>query len=369
MKTKIVFLLNKMIVGGIETVFITLIDDLLKTSRYDISVIVKLPVTEPFYLDFFKTRGLPVFFLREKKTSSFCAKLRWKFEMAKRKRLLIKELSSADVVVDYTNCSFANSLMNIKTPKIGWYHGASSVYRQMVKHKDVFNVYDKFVCLTHSACDDFIAQYPSHKQKIVQIYNPFNYQRIQQRAENASSIPLEKFFCFVARMDANDKDHETVIKAFTRFLQNNPEAKLYLIGDGPNRSNLEKMVEDFHVEKNIVFTGTLTNPYGYMKGAIANILSSYNEGFGVVLVEAQALKTLNIATDCPNGPAEILLHGKGGILFPVGDVNCLEKALADVWNNKIDREEMVENAYISLERFSLEKITPQIEDLFRSVLK
>ena len=227
-------------------------------------------------------------FLRDKKPSSFLAKLKWKFEVAKRKRLFAQELSSADVVIDFSNCSFANSLVNLKIPKIGWYHCASSIYSQIVKRivkrNDVFNVYDKFVCLTHSACDDFIAQNPLHKQKIVQIYNPINYQRIQKKAESASNIPLEKFFCFVARMDGNDKDHETVIKAFTRFLQNNPEAKLYLIGDGPNRPNLEKMVEDFHAEKNIIFTGTLTNPYGYMKGAIANILSSFNEGFGVVLV-------------------------------------------------------------------------------------
>lgn len=77
--------------------------------------------------------------------------------------------------------------------------------------------------------------------------------------------------------------------------------------------------------KRIVFTGALNNPYGIMRGAIANILSSESEGLPTLLLESVALGVPCISSKCKNGPREILLNGRGGLLFETGDANALAK--------------------------------------------
>ena len=73
--------------------------------------------------------------------------------------------------------------------------------------------------------------------------------------------------------------------------------------------------------------------------------------------------TLNIASDCPNGPREILLDGKAGVLFKPGNVDELAKALSDVWNKKINVKTMINNTTKSLSRFDADNIVSQIMDL------
>ncbi|WP_264082486.1 glycosyltransferase [Nostoc sp. CENA543] len=73
--------------------------------------------------------------------------------------------------------------------------------------------------------------------------------------------------------------------------------------------------------------GFQKNPYAYMAKASVFALSSAWEGFGNVLVEAMALGTPVVSTDCPSGPAEILNHGKYGLLVPVGDDAAMAEAI------------------------------------------
>jgi glycosyltransferase involved in cell wall biosynthesis len=77
----------------------------------------------------------------------------------------------------------------------------------------------------------------------------------------------------------------------------------------------------------VALPGFVKNPYKYMKRAAVFVLSSRWEGFGMVLVEAMALGTPVVSTDCPSGPAEILKGGKWGRLVPVGNVDALAQAI------------------------------------------
>ena len=71
------------------------------------------------------------------------------------------------------------------------------------------------------------------------------------------------------------------------------------------------------------------------KRAGAFVLSSKWEGFGNVLVEAMALGTPVVSTDCPSGPAEILENGRWGRLVPVGDVYALAEAIIATLDDKL----------------------------------
>ena len=80
------------------------------------------------------------------------------------------------------------------------------------------------------------------------------------------------------------------------------------------------------------FEGFVPNPLPYMRAADAFVLSSRSEGFGNVIVEAMGCGTPVISTDCPHGPADILVHGEFGILVPPRD----PEALAPAFNRILD---------------------------------
>ena len=124
------------------------------------------------------------------------------------------------------------------------------------------------------------------------------------------------------------KDFPTLIRAFA-LVRKKRAARLMILGEGEERPKLEALVRELGLEREVTLPGFVDNPYKYMKRAAVFVLSSKWEGFGNVLVEAMALGTPVVSTDCPSGPAEILENGRWGRLVPVGDVYALAEAIIE----------------------------------------
>lgn len=159
------------------------------------------------------------------------------------------------------------------------------------------------------------------------------------------------------------KDFGTLIRAFA-LVRNHVEARLMILGDGEERKSLEGLVRELGLECDVALPGFVDNPYKYMKRARVFVLSSLWEGFGNVLVEALALGTPVVSTDCPNGPSEILVGGRYGRLVPPGDHWALAQAIIDELRSRGNRDKEEKRARVqrALE-FSVEKIVDQYEAL------
>lgn len=170
--------------------------------------------------------------------------------------------------------------------------------------------------------------------------------------------------CAVSRL-SGDKDIITLLNAFDEFwiLNNKPDVKLVLVGNGDRTNFYKKYAYELKSKKQILFVGSTNNPYVYMKYALAHILSSYGEGFGLVLIEAMVVGALNIASNCKYGPREILLDGRGGLLFEPGDVCALAKHMTDVYNNAVDVKKMIAESTKALKRFDSKAIIKEIKFL------
>jgi glycosyltransferase involved in cell wall biosynthesis len=158
-----------------------------------------------------------------------------------------------------------------------------------------------------------------------------------------------------------------MLLGFDKFMRDNnfPDVSLYIIGDGPAKAHTMKLANCLQSCNHIIFTGTMPEPFGYIAGAMANVLSTPHEGLGMTLVEAAVCKTLNIASDAKSGPREILMNGDAGLLFPTGDFDALAARLTDVYNKKIDCKKMIDNATRGLSRFKYETIAKKVLDLLK----
>ena len=107
-------------------------------------------------------------------------------------------------------------------------------------------------------------------------------------------------------------------------------ARLIILGEGEDRPKLEALVRELGLEEDVALPGFVDNPYKYLKRAAVFVLSSRWEGLPTVLIEALALGTPVVATDCPSGPAEILKGGRWGRLVAVGDINGIAKAIKEM---------------------------------------
>lgn len=146
-----------------------------------------------------------------------------------------------------------------------------------------------------------------NKKLIKRIYNPYI------KKINNKNFKKKKYFLSIGRL-RKQKDHSTLLKAFKIFSVKNPEYKLIILGHGNLKKSLEKLSRNLKISTNVQFKGWVSNTTPYLKKAKIFILSSIYEGLGNVLLDAINYNVPCISTNCPSGPSEILLNGRGGYL-------------------------------------------------------
>jgi len=154
------------------------------------------------------------------------------------------------------------------------------------------------------------------------------------------------------------KDQRTLIEAFS-IARRSRTMRLVILGEGPQRPVLEKLLRQLHVEKDVLMPGFVENPYCWMAKSNVFVLPSRWEGLPTVLVEAMACGLPAVATDCPGGTSEILEGGRYGCLTPVGNAPAMAEAMLGLLDRPLDPATLRKRA----EDFSLEKAVAQYFDL------
>lgn len=193
------------------------------------------------------------------------------------------------------------------------------------------------------------------------IYNPIVTPEILEKSQQPIEHPWFQpgelpVILGVGRLEAQ-KDFPNLIHAFAQVRKKKP-CRLVILGSGRDRLELDELVKKLDLKQDVAFLGFVDNPYAYIAKAAVYVLSSAWEGFGNVLVEAMALGTPVVATDCPHGPAEILAQGKYGFLVPVGDPNAMSEAIFQVLSGNIKQ---IDKTWLN--QFKLENITKQYLEL------
>ena len=183
-----------------------------------------------------------------------------------------------------------------------------------------------------------------NKNKIKYIYNPY-----------INEINKKKFKKFnyiinIARL-RKQKDHKTLLEAFQIFSRQNKKYKLLILGHGNLECKLKLQCKKLGILDKVIFKGWVKNTETYLKKSKIFVLSSVYEGLGNVLIDAINFDVPCVSTNCPSGPGEILLNGKGGYLTLVKSPQQLADKM--IYSIKNYSKSLKKNSFAkkSLDRF------------------
>ena len=228
----------------------------------------------------------------------------------------------------------------------------ASVYLTPLAAKLFYPWADGIIAVSEGTAQDLsqVTNIPSERIQV--IYNPVATPEIFTQAREPVEHPWFKsgeppVILAVGRLYPQ-KDYPVLIRAFAQVRKVRP-ARLVILGDGPEKQNLQTLIHELGIEADVALLGFVENPYAYMARAGVFTLSSAWEGLPTVIIEAMAVGTPVISTNCKSGPAEILADGKYGLLTPVGDSKAMAEAILSVLSGN---QKTIESSW--LHQFSLE---------------
>lgn len=184
------------------------------------------------------------------------------------------------------------------------------------------------------------------------------------RAEYAEEH--EKILLHISNFRAVKRVHD-VVTVF-HAVQEQVAAKLLLIGEGPEWSNVYKQVEDLGLQDRVIFLGKQDEVAQTISLADLLLLPSEKESFGLVALEAMACGVPTIATRA-GGLPEVVAHGETGYLSAIGDTEDMAQHALRLLT---DEQRAAQFRHACLERartlFSAQKIVAEYEDVYRDVL-
>lgn len=160
---------------------------------------------------------------------------------------------------------------------------------------------------------------------------------------------------------------EDVLKTFDKVRKEIP-VKLILVGDGPERGNIEKLCRELNTCNDIFSLGKLIDPKEILSVGDLFMLPSETESFGLAALEAMAMKMPVISTNT-GGLPEVNEHGITGFLSNVGDVDDMAKNTIHLLSNDELLTKFKFQAFEKAKQFDIAYILPQYEKLYNQVTK
>lgn len=148
------------------------------------------------------------------------------------------------------------------------------------------------------------------------------------------------------------KDYPTLLSAFARVRQARP-ARLCVLGEGPERAQLEARVRELGLGADVWLAGFDKNPFRYMARAQLLLHASRAEGMPGAQIQAMACGLPVVSTDCEFGPREVIRDGDNGYLAPVGDAAALAGRVERLLADEALRARMSKAARRSVARFAV----------------
>ena len=346
--------------GGTERVAVQLANALQEEDTYDICIIsLTEQQKEPFYP---LHPDIQRFWLSKKWLNPgpgylpLIGKLR-KFLKEKQIDIII----DIDIVLDVLAIPATRGL---KTKVVSWEHFTvdfelSVLYRKLILQYSVKRS-DYVVVLTDGDQEEYQNRL-GRRNAICRIYNPVAYELIEE-----SEVEKQKMILSVGRL-VPEKGIEYLKKVSLPILEQHPDWRWLLLGDGIERENLEAFIREHHLQNRLILKGNVENVDDYLKQARIFVVTSKYEGLGLSMLEARAMKVPCVSFDVKMGPRELIHHEVDGYLVPPFDCEEMAKKIETLINDPKLGEQFAEKAFLCMDEFEPKKVTKQWVDIIESL--
>ena len=315
MKAKIVFVLNTLGGGGIARVVTTLANQIAMQGSYEVYLLVMHKRKRLYEVhDEVKV-------IEHSAERNQIGKARYILNSVLFIRRSVRQIGTCTVVA---NGEWLNSFVYLSLMGLGrkvFFADHSNPERA---HQSPFAWVDRLVyprvngvlVLSEAAKRKVREQYGQHR--VLKLDNPVLFPELL-------NTPRKPVVLCMGRLSP-EKGQDILIKAFARTKN---DWKLWFLGDGPFREELELLVKKEGIEERVVFLGMQQDTAHYLNQAGLYVMPSLTENFPMALIEAMSLGLPCIASDCMQwrGSADFLQHNINGLKVPVSDYEALAAAI------------------------------------------
>lgn len=204
------------------------------------------------------------------------------------------------------------------------------------------------------------------------VYNAFEAPKVNVTRDGARKklgiLPEDRAVVSVGRL-VPWKGFETLVAVFGRLLKTHPGAKLYIVGEGPEKKNIESRIVNQDLEESVFLTGNVSHEGAllYLMAADVMVLNTGYEGLSHVILEAMALGVPVITTRVGGNP-ELIEDGVSGRLVEYQDKEALSKAISETLSDvAILHRRFEKPAQKKAAEFSKEKMLAHLTQIFKKI--
>lgn len=313
MNKKILITTESLNIGGVETSLLSLIKELKKYKvEIDLKVLKKGQISEEFEKNC-NVEIIPTKQFKKNLLNRVLKNLRCKSLLKK-----YKNNKDYDIAIAYygiNNYSDMYVAASNAKKKFIWVHCNFHDLYRLSKYKTIiklrnkiiskkFAYFDKIIAVSESARKGFITEFPKYSSKVSVINNLFSTERLNKKNEDVSiDIKGNNNLVYIGRLDKL-KNVDFLIREFQKVVTEIEDAKLYIIGDGPEMNNLKFLSKQLGLENKIIFLGMQKNPFKFLDKMNVNVSASKAEAYATNLIESLAMNKYFVSA-ANNGAKDI----------------------------------------------------------------
>lgn len=244
-----------------------------------------------------------------------------------------------------------------------WYEylGRAGIFGKMVE-KSMLALTDRFITVSKKTERDLQAIKKTDKSHVIP--NGIDLKQIKDTSKGNVRIDL----LFAGRL-IKEKKVDLLIKSLPKVVETCGDLKCLVVGDGPERNKLEKLRDDLKLTDTVEFAGFMdgyTELISTMKASKLLVLPSEREGFGMVVVEANACGVPVVVVDYPmNAAKDLVKAGQNGYISKPDPEDLAKTIIKTLGNRKKMRDSSKAN---SLE-YDWDKIVDKLEHVYKETSK
>lgn len=393
MKKKLLIAVHTLQLGGVEKIVINLLK-MMDKEKYDITLLslvndgvfveeaLNIPgIKYKYFFESYLKKSRSDINSKHYKLSCKLMNIIWKWYLFLIKRfpsyLYKKNIQEVyDIEIAFLEGKVAKIIANSnnnQSKKIAWIHtdieniSRASIFNNLDDEINCYKKFDKIVCVSNDVKYHFTQKTGISNNVIVQV-NPINSEEILRKSEEPITKDLKKDGIIISAVGrlAYEKGYDRLLKIHRKLLRENIKNTIWIIGEGAERENLERYIEENSLKDTVTLVGYSENPYKYVKESDVFVCSSRIEGLSSVVIEAALLNKPIVTTLC-SGMKDILGKDNENALIVPNDTYNLYLGVKKVILNKNLREKYKENIKKVTQKFDMNTVISNIDKLLESL--